>query len=218
MLGQAPEIYSEHLAQSLAAMRAMNDVAGEAEALNLQGNIFATLGEAARALRVHEKALALRRAIGDRDGQAASLNNIGVSLRDQLRHTDALQVLLQSLAMAEESVRAAGPTPSQAGRLSVAYAQLNIAHTLMALGDAVNAEPRLRQAIAIAQSTQDRGVECSALTALGEALHQLARRPGASAPGPGQRGPGAGRLGRCTNAAGRGTGDRAAPSRRRRGR
>jgi tetratricopeptide (TPR) repeat protein len=174
MLGQAPEIYSEHLAQSLAAMRELSDVAGEAEALNLQGNIFATLGESARALRAHDKALALRRAIGDSDGEAASLNNIGVSLRDQMRLTDALEVLLQSHALARTSTSTGAP-------LRIAYAQLNIAHTLIALGSAAEAEPRLREVIEIAQTTQDRGVECSALTALGEALHRLKQHDAAAA-------------------------------------
>lgn len=165
MLGRGPAESDPALAQSLELFRALGDAVGEAEAINLRGNLLATRGAHALAAEQHQLALALRRSLGDREGEASSLNNLGIALRDMGQAAEALEVLLQSLEVANATQH----TRQQA------YAQLNIGISLAQLGDAAAAVERFNDVLRLAEPGDDRGIECSARVELGEAHISLGR-------------------------------------------
>ena len=171
MLGESLVTVEPVLMQGLAVFRELGERAGEAEALNLRGNLLDTAGDPLRAAEQHGLALALRRALGDRAGEAGSLNNLGIALRHQGRHAEALEVLLQSLEIARDLGEPRG----------AAYPLLNIARTLADLGDPAEASLRCHEVLALAARTDDRGLECSAHVQLGEAQLALGRHEAALA-------------------------------------
>ena len=56
----------------------MEDSRKEAVTLNNIGGVYSSLGEKQKALQFYNQALPLRRAVGDRGGEANTLNNIGL--------------------------------------------------------------------------------------------------------------------------------------------
>jgi diguanylate cyclase (GGDEF)-like protein len=99
------------------------------------------------------------------DSRSASLNDLGIALRQQGRHAEALDVLLQGL----EAARALGDPRA------VACPLLNIARTLAELGDPAEAIPRCQEVLVLAAAGAGRAIECSAHVQLGEALLALGR-------------------------------------------
>ncbi|MBK9147828.1 MAG: tetratricopeptide repeat protein [Flavobacteriales bacterium] len=69
---------------------------------NIQGVAHANQSNYARAMECYEKALAIRREIGDRQGTALSLNNIGIVYSDQGDLPRALDYYTQALKIQEE--------------------------------------------------------------------------------------------------------------------
>jgi len=79
-----------------------------ANALNGAGNLARNQGDHAQATAHHEAALAVRRALGDARGVAASLNNLGVVAHDQGDFARAVEFLEQALPIWSEAGSAFG--------------------------------------------------------------------------------------------------------------
>jgi predicted ATPase/DNA-binding SARP family transcriptional activator len=73
-----------------------------AEACNAAGIMARTCGRYTRSFEYLEQALASRRALGDRRGEAIALNNLAVSARDQADYPKVEHYARQSLAIARE--------------------------------------------------------------------------------------------------------------------
>lgn len=141
------------------AMRALDDRPGEAEALNLLGNVLASLSRHDEAMVLHRRCEALRLALGDENGVAGSLNNLAVSLRALGRHDDAASALHDSLRLA------AGRGDS----VGIAYARVNLGHVEMTRARPATAAREFELGFAAAARTEDRALECTALTGLATA-------------------------------------------------
>ncbi|WP_315788243.1 tetratricopeptide repeat protein [Fischerella sp. JS2] len=63
----------------------------------LLSGVYDALGQKQEALKYYNQSLPLRRAAGDRSGEAITLGNIGVLYRETNRPTDAITYLEQSL-------------------------------------------------------------------------------------------------------------------------
>ena len=61
--------------------------------LNNIGVVYGRQGRYTEALEAHQKALAIRREVGDRLGEGATQVNIGTIYRDQGRYAEALTKL-----------------------------------------------------------------------------------------------------------------------------
>ncbi|MDR7459661.1 MAG: tetratricopeptide repeat protein, partial [Armatimonadota bacterium] len=70
-----------------------------AKALNAAGNLSRSRGDYPAALACYERALALRREVGDERGVAMALNNLGVVAKDQGDYARARAYLEESLAV-----------------------------------------------------------------------------------------------------------------------
>ncbi len=89
--------------RSLALFREIGHSMGEARALDDIGSIYMHLGDDEMALPFHTKSLEIRRSIGQRRAECTSLLNIArVHLR-QKNHAQALKILDEALAIAEET-------------------------------------------------------------------------------------------------------------------
>ena len=145
------------------SMRALRDDAGEAEALNLLGIALSNRGSHEASLQAHRQCCALRQAAGDADGVAGSLGNQATPLRALGRWEEARVVGLDSLRLAQ-----------QVGEVRMsAYARAGLGLTELLAGNAVAAIVHLELAFAAAARTEDRALECTALTRLAQARVQL---------------------------------------------
>ena len=159
VLADAARQYENRLGQAIALMRELRDQPGEAEAMNLLANILGSRGEHEAALTLHGRCLALRRAIGHHVGVATSLNNMGLELRKLARTGEALDCLRESLQLAL----------AQGDLRSMAYAHVNLGFVYLELDDPGTAVEHFEQAFARVARTEDRALECSALTGLARA-------------------------------------------------
>ena len=92
-------------------------------------------------------------------GVATSLNNMGMELRQLARTGEALDCLRESLQLAL----------AQADLRCIAYAHVNLGQVYLALDDAATAVEHFEQAFARVARTDDRALECTALTGLARA-------------------------------------------------
>jgi tetratricopeptide (TPR) repeat protein len=107
------------------------------------------LGEKARALELYEQALPLRRAIGDRAGEAATLNNIGSVHHDLGDKTRALEFYEQAL-----------PLRCAVGDLAgEAFTLFNIAMVHDAAGNTAKAVALLERVVALDEAIQHPNLE-----------------------------------------------------------
>lgn len=145
------------------AMSGVADVRGEAEALNLLGNVLDAQARHAEALEHHGRCRAMRESIGDLAGVCGSLNNGAISLRALGRIDDA-QAMLQA------SLRGAQALGDPRG---IAYAEVNLGEIDLMRGHGREALKHHELAFAAAVRTDDRALECTALTGLARARLQL---------------------------------------------
>ncbi len=163
ILAREPEAELATLQRCIEAMRALGDRAGEAEALNLLGNALGNRGRHEQALATHAQCRALREALGDVGGVALSAGNQAIALR-------ALGRLREARALHEDSLRLA----RDAGLVrAMAYAEAGLGVTALMDGDPALAVRHLELAFAAASRTEDRALECTALTRLAEARLRL---------------------------------------------
>lgn len=159
ILAIEPDAELDRLGHCLALMRALTDAAGEAEALNLLGNALDNRGRHDEALAAHGQCQALREAAGHLDGVAGSLGNRANTLRALGRWAEARQAGEDALRLAR-----------RAGQVrAVAYAQVGLGLTELMAGELVAAVGHLELAFAAAARTEDRALECTALTRLAQA-------------------------------------------------
>lgn len=154
-----------HVREAAASLVALGDRAGEAEALNLLANILGTRGASDESIALHERCFALREACGDIGGAAGSLNNLGVALQEAGRLDDALVALQHSLLLAQSIGAPRG----------IAYARVNLGRLHLAQDAVLPAIEQFELAFAHVTRTEDRALECSALTGLGSARTRQGR-------------------------------------------
>jgi tetratricopeptide (TPR) repeat protein len=127
------------------------------------GNSYALLGQTARAIELHDQALAIYRETGDREGETGALGNLGGDYYEVGQIPQAIGLLEQAVAIARE----AGDQQSEAkllGILGVCYADLG------QLNEAVGL---FEQALAIDREADDRASEATHLTNLGNRYMDL---------------------------------------------
>lgn len=165
VLGDDDELAASQVDRALSLLRSLEDLAGEAEALNLAAHLKSRRSDHGAALELYGRCLALRRRLDDRLGEGAALNNMALILRDTQRYADALELALASLEIARE----VGDAGAEAHALFV------IGGVLAATGDAQAAVDHLERCLALTAKTRDRAFECSTRVSLGQALLALGR-------------------------------------------
>jgi tetratricopeptide (TPR) repeat protein len=140
----------------IASMHEVADVRGEAEALNLLGTVLDARARHDAAFEHHERCRAMRESIGDMAGVCGSLNNGAISLRALGRIDEALAMLQASLSGAQAMGDPRG----------VAYAEVNLGGIELLRGNGREALRHHELAFAAAVRTDDRALECTALTGL----------------------------------------------------
>ncbi|MBI3158393.1 MAG: GGDEF domain-containing protein [Chloroflexi bacterium] len=162
ILGEGDDVLDQAW-QAHSLFQSLGDRRGEANALNLIGNIYSRQSRSADALENFQRSLDLRRAIGDQAGESGSLNNIALVQRDNGQFPEALESLFASLEAAETV-----PDPE-----SAAYALHNIGSILAEIGDHAHAQEYFQRGLALNQQTNDRALESTILLELGRALAGL---------------------------------------------
>ncbi|MDQ2585558.1 AfsR/SARP family transcriptional regulator [Saccharothrix yanglingensis] len=114
----------EHSLKALDVLRAGDNRAREAVALNMVGWYYALLDVPDRASEHCRAALALHRAHGDRNGVAATLDSLGYIARSAGRHEQALECYQEALGLFRELDHTYGAAEALEG----------IGHPLAALG------------------------------------------------------------------------------------
>ncbi|MEC4867887.1 MAG: tetratricopeptide repeat protein, partial [Jaaginema sp. PMC 1078.18] len=124
------------------------------------------LGELQQALDYYNQALSIVRAVGDRSGEATTLNNIGVIYSDLGEKQQALDYYNQALLLK----RAVGDKGGEASTLS------NIGVLYNFLGEKQQALDYLNQALPILRTVGDKGGEASTLSNIGLVYSSLGEK------------------------------------------
>ncbi|TAK11810.1 MAG: diguanylate cyclase [Anaerolineae bacterium] len=159
----------EKARQAHSLFSGLGDARGEANALNLIGNIFSRRNRNVEALESYTRSLAIRREIGDRIGESGSLNNIALVHLDNAEYPESLEALFASLEIAE-----AIPDANAA-----AYALNNIGSVLAEIGDLPHALENYERGLALNLQTNDRALESTFHLDIGRTLAQLGDHSGA---------------------------------------
>jgi CHAT domain-containing protein/predicted negative regulator of RcsB-dependent stress response len=123
----------------------------EATILNSYGNLYRLTGQSEQALEKLNQALAIRRQLGDRRGQALTLTNLGAVYAAQQQHQQALHCYRE----AQELWQDIGDKYSQGYTLNY----LGLAH--YELKEAAPAREFFQQALALRRATNDREGEAN---------------------------------------------------------
>src|SRR5262249_2386931 len=110
-----------------------------ARAMNLLGAAYETLGRYQQSLDYKRAALEEFRKLGDRMGQASSLNNLGVTTIGMADYTQAAALLNEALTIAHEVGQRSWEMVFQG----------NLAGAQLGMGDFAAAETNVRQVIAM---------------------------------------------------------------------
>ncbi len=128
----------------------------EAVTLDMIGRVHVDLKHYATALRYLERALAIRRRIGDRRGEAITLNEMGWVFEDKGQKSTALRFYRQSLELSR----------SVENQFQQVIALDNIGEIQLALGEAAAARETLRNALVLVRPTGNRAEEAETLADL----------------------------------------------------
>ncbi|MBW4492842.1 MAG: CHAT domain-containing protein [Oscillatoria princeps RMCB-10] len=163
-----PANWLKYLASDLAAiMRGVSPVAqtkkAEADRLLQQGADQYYTSKFREAWQSLQQALTLYREIGDRDGEAASLENLGIAYHSLGRYTLAIDYHRQSL----EIEREIGNRREEAASLG------SLGNAYYSLGRYTLAIDYHRQSLEMAREIGDRRGEANSLGNLGNAYHSL---------------------------------------------
>jgi CHAT domain-containing protein len=111
------------------------------------GIAYRNLGQYQKAIEFHQQFLTIAREIGDRDGEAASLNNLGIAYKSLGQYRQAIEFYQQSLAIAREigDKESEGLTLSNLGVLLVKQNQPELA--IIFYKQSVNVREAIRQDI-----------------------------------------------------------------------
>jgi tetratricopeptide (TPR) repeat protein len=132
----------------------------------LLGNVYSDLGEKQKALEYYTQALAISQALGDRSGEATSLNNIGKVHDDLGEKQKALEYYTQALAI----IRAVGDRDGEATTLN------NIGKVYSDLGENQKALEYYTQALALRRVVGDRAGEATTLNNIGYVYDALGEK------------------------------------------
>jgi tetratricopeptide (TPR) repeat protein len=149
----------------------LDDDCLESIILSTQGRAYLNLGQAKRAIRYHEQALAIIRKIGDRRGEGATFGNLGHCYSDLGQTACAIECLEQAL----DICRQVGDRRGEGVVLG------NLGRCYYALGQVARAILHHEQALSIKREVGDRHGEGVTLGNLGRcyyALGQTARAIG----------------------------------------
>ncbi len=146
-------LYHTLLKEWLPALRESQEQAMKGEAFNWSGTICIAVGEYAEAMKYLEQSLAICRALGDRAGEEATLNNIGWIYYAQGDYARALWYLEDSLAIN----RAIGNRAGEGVTLD------NIGLIYHAQGDSARALRYWEESLAISRAIGDQAGEGRAL-------------------------------------------------------
>jgi len=130
------------------------------------GLVYDNLGERQKALEYYTQALSLHRAVGDRTGEATTLNNIGRVYAALGERQKALEYYTQALSLH----RAVGNREGEATTLN------NIGAVYDALGERQKALEYLIQALPIFRAVGDRAREATTLNNIGGVYAALGER------------------------------------------
>jgi len=147
------------LDDGLAAVRKSGDRSAEASHLGNLGLVYASLGDARRAIELYEQSLAANRELGNREGESAALGNLGSAYEMLGDAQRAVAYHEQNVAIAREIGDRRGEG-NALGNLGSAYSSL---------GDARRAIGYQEQALAITREIGDRQQEGNGLGNLGNA-------------------------------------------------
>jgi predicted ATPase/DNA-binding SARP family transcriptional activator len=125
--------------RSLALYRALGDLWGQANALNLLGYVHRLLGAYDQARQLCEGSLAIRRTLGDQSGIADSLLELGWAAILQARFEQGERLIRESLAIRREI----------GGRAVIAEGLLRLGVTLFWLGRFAEAHSLLEESVAV---------------------------------------------------------------------
>ncbi len=135
--------------------------------LNALGLASSSLGQYSKAIEYYEQSLAIFQDIGDRQGEAGSLNDLGEVYRNRGQYPKAIEYYEQSLAIFQDI----GDRNGTAGSLH------NLGLAYLDLGQYPKAIEYYEQSLAIFQDIGDRNGEASSLNNLGEVYRSLGQYP-----------------------------------------
>jgi len=150
---------------ALEMARAFKLPQSESQSLSNLGLIYATMGEISRAVECFEKALAIAREIGDRNGAGAALGNLGGAYLELGEFGKAIELLTQQLEIARET----GDRRGQGNALG------NLGRAYYAFGEVPKAVDAYQAQLSIAREIGDRLGEGAALGNLAALYVELDR-------------------------------------------
>ncbi len=142
-----------------------------AQALSNIGDVYSMLSKYDLARQSYEKALAIRRSLGDRAGEIEALNDIGCALIYQGDNEKALELLTEALHSAE----ATASEPQNNRRMAQALNNIGEAH--YAVGDLPKAFDYFNRALALWTTAGDRAGQALAHINLGYSFYDSRRYP-----------------------------------------
>ena len=151
--------------QSFALWKSLNDTYGQALSLSCSGAAL-KLQAPDQALKFYNQAVPLWRAVADRDGEATTLNNIGMIYTTRGEERKALEYYTQALPL----FRAAADGGGEATTVS------NIAAVYDNLGDKQKALDYYAQALPLVRAAADRALEAATLNNIGAVYRDLGEK------------------------------------------
>ncbi|NEP61258.1 MAG: tetratricopeptide repeat protein [Symploca sp. SIO2G7] len=151
--------------QILVIQRAINDLPGEAEALNNVGEVYKELSQYQKALDSLQQALAIHRRINHRQGEGETLSQLGDVYNSLGQTLTALEILEQALAINRE-------VSDRAGEGETLY---NLGEVYNSLSQYNQSLSSLQQALLIRREVGDRLGEGRTLQNLGLIYRQLGK-------------------------------------------
>lgn len=144
--------------KAIAIFRATGAKAGEAQSLNHIANVYHySLGQYPKALEFYQQALKLRQQIGDREGEWATLDDMGAAYGEQGQYTKALEFYQKALGI----IRQLGDRNSEKLRLN------EIASVYFRLGQYPQALEAYQQVLKLQREGRDRAGEGTTLGNVG---------------------------------------------------
>ncbi|MBD1861121.1 MULTISPECIES: CHAT domain-containing tetratricopeptide repeat protein [Trichocoleus] len=146
------------LQKAIAIFKATGAKAGEAQSLNHIANVYHySLGQYPKALEFYQQALKLRQKIGDREGEWATLADMGVAYGEQGQYTKALEFYQKALGI----IRQLGDRNSEKLRLN------EVASVYFRLGQYPQALEAYQQVLKLQREGRDREGEATTLGNVG---------------------------------------------------
>lgn len=152
----AARAYDECLTLARTAAPTTSLLAAQANALKGAGTLANQQGDTEHARQYYEEALAIRRTLGDRHGEAALLNNLGMVAMFKEQHREAHALFKEGLQHFEDI----------GDRYAIGVLLNNLGFTARYQGDIAEARKHLEEAIILRRSLGDRWGVASSLNGL----------------------------------------------------